>query len=133
MSARPSARPSRTNSSIRQEISKSKCEIEQARLLVLSTADKIDREGAKAAKGLISMIKIVVPSMTARVVDRAIQAFGGKGVTNDTPLAHYYISARYLRIGDGPDEVHMYQLGRNIVKETLSKQRLHVPYFDEIS
>ena len=122
----------RDYSSIRQEIAASRCEIEQARLLVLKTADTIDREGAKAAKGLISMIKIVVPKVTARVVDRAIQAFGGKGVTNDTPLADYYVSARYLRIGDGPDEVHMYQLGRNTVKERLAQDRFHVPYFDEV-
>ena len=117
-------------SSIRQDIAKSKCEIEQARLLVLATADKIDREGPTAAKALISMIKIVVPKMTEQVVDRAIQAFGGKGVSNDTPLAHYFIQARFLRIGDGPDEVHMYQLGRNVVKETMARERLHVPYFD---
>ena len=119
-------------SSIRQDIARSKCEIEQARLLVLATADKIDRHGAKAAKANISMIKIVVPAMTAKVCDRAMQAFGGKGMTNDTPLMHYYISGRYLQIGDGPDEVHMYQLGRNVVKETLARERLHVPYFDEI-
>jgi acyl-CoA dehydrogenase len=122
----------RDYSSIRQEIARSRCEIEQARLLVLKTADTIDKKGAKGARDLISMIKIVVPAMTAQVVDRAIQSFGGKGVTNDTPLAEYYISARYLRIGDGPDEVHMYQLGRNTVKERVARERQHVPYFDEI-
>ena len=119
-------------SSIRQEVARSRCEIEQARLLVLKAADTIDREGAKAARDLIAMIKIVVPAMTARVADRAIQAFGGKGVSNDTPLVHIYISGRFLQIGDGPDEVHMYQLGRNTIKARLGKQRLHAPYFDEL-
>ncbi len=119
-------------SSIRQDIARSRCEIEQARLLVLSTADKVDREGAKAAKDLVAMIKIVVPAMAAKVADRAIQAFGGKGVSNDTPLVDYYIGGRFLQIGDGPDEVHMYQLGRNTVRQTMARGRLHVPYFDEL-
>ena len=103
-------------SSIRQEIAKSRCEIEQARLLTLSAADKIDKFGAKGAKDLISMIKIVAPSMACTVVDRAIQAHGGMGVSEDTPLAGFYLYARTVRLADGPDEVHMYQLGRNTVK-----------------
>ncbi len=119
-------------SSIRQDIALSKCEIEQARLLVLAAADAIDRKGSKEAKQLISMIKIVVPKMTATVADRAIQAFGGKGVSNDTPVANIYVQARFLQIGDGPDEVHMYQLGRNVIRDTLAQERLHVPYFDEV-
>jgi len=104
-------------SSIRQDIAQSRCEIEQARLLTLSAADKIDRFGIKGAKGLISMIKIVCPRMTAKVVDRAIQAHGGLGVSQDTPLAGFWIYARAIRLADGPDEVHMHQLGRNTVKE----------------
>ena len=107
-------------SSIRQDIAKSRCEIEQARLLTLSAADKIDRFGIKAAKGLISMIKIVAPQMACNVIDRAMQAHGGKGMSGDTPLAAFYSYARYIRLADGPDEVHMYQLGRNTVKEVLS-------------
>ncbi|MBX2817286.1 MAG: acyl-CoA dehydrogenase, partial [Saprospiraceae bacterium] len=103
-------------SSIRQEIARSRCEIEQARLLTLAAADKIDRFGNKAAKDLISMIKIVVPQMTCRVVDRAIQIHGGMGVSQDTPLARFWIYARTIRLADGPDEVHMYQLGRNTIK-----------------
>jgi len=106
-------------SSIRQEIAKSRCEIEQARLLTLSAADKIDREGIKGAKDLIAMIKIVVPTMTCTVVDRAIQAHGGMGVSQDTPLSGFWIYGRTVRIADGPDEVHMYQLGRNTVKQVL--------------
>lgn len=104
-------------SSIRQDIAKSQCEIEQARLLTLSAADKIDRFGIKAAKDLVAMIKIVVPQMACNVLDRAIQAHGGLGVSSDTPLAEFWIYARAVRIADGPDEVHMYQLGRNLIKK----------------
>lgn len=106
-------------SSIRQDIAKSACEIEQARLLTLACADKIDKFGAKGAKKLIAMIKIAVPQMTCDVVDRAIQAHGGMGVCQDTPLASFWLYGRIVRIADGPDEVHMYQLGRNLVKEAM--------------
>ena len=106
-------------SSIRQDIALSRCEIEQARLLTLSTADKIDRHGIKGAKDLVAMIKIVVPKMTCKVVDRAIQAHGGMGVCQDTPLAGFWLYARSIRIADGPDEVHMYQLGRNTIKQSI--------------
>ncbi len=109
-------------SSIRQDIAKSRCDIEQARLLTLSAADKIDRFGIKEAKDLIAMIKIVCPQMTCDVVDRAIQAHGGMGVCQDTPLAGYWVYARAIRLADGPDEVHMYQLGRNTVKAELMKR-----------
>tara|TARA_B100000768_G_scaffold38790_1_gene37603 strand:+ start:5192 stop:6403 length:1212 start_codon:yes stop_codon:yes gene_type:complete len=108
-------------SSIRQDIAKSACEIEQARLLTLAAADKIDRFGTKIGANLIAMIKIAVPQMTCNVVDRAIQAFGGMGVSQDTPLASFYVYARAIRLADGPDEVHMYQLGRNLVNEQLKK------------
>ena len=103
--------------SVRQDIAKSECEIQQARLLTLATADKIDKFGAKEAKNLIAMIKIQVPKMTCNVVDRAIQIYGGMGVSQDTPLARYYAMARVLRLADGPDEVHMFQLGRNLAKQ----------------
>lgn len=103
-------------SSIRQDIAKSRCEIEQARLLTLSAADKMDRFGNKEARDLIAMIKIVAPTMAQRVIDRAIQAHGGMGVSGDTPLAGFFAAARTIRLADGPDEVHMYQLGRNTVK-----------------
>jgi len=102
--------------SIREIIATSRCEIEQARLLTLAAADKIDRAGNKEAKDLIAMIKIVVPSMACQVVDRAIQIHGGLGFCQDTPLAEYYAYARVLRMADGPDEVHRYQLGRNMIK-----------------
>lgn len=104
-------------SSIRQDIAKSASEIEQARLLTFSAADHIDKYGVKGAKDLIAMIKIVIPKMTCDIVDRAIQSHGGKGLSDDTPLAQFYMYARTIRLADGPDEVHMYQLGRNIVKK----------------
>ncbi|MBX2874972.1 MAG: acyl-CoA dehydrogenase, partial [Saprospiraceae bacterium] len=103
-------------SSIRQDIAKSRCEVEQARLLTLSAADKMDRFGNKEARDLIAMIKIVAPTMAQQVIDRAIQAHGGMGVSGDTPLAGFFAAARTIRLADGPDEVHMYQLGRNTVK-----------------
>jgi len=113
-------------SSIRQDIARSRCDIEQARLLTLSAADKIDRFGIKEAKDLIAMIKIVCPQMTCDVVDRAIQAHGGMGVSQDTPLSIFWVYGRTIRIADGPDEVHMYQLGRNTVKQYLMKEGIPV-------
>jgi len=102
-------------SSIRQEIAQSQCDIEQARLLTLSAADKMDKKGNKASKDLIAMIKIVAPKMALNVIDRAIQIHGGKGVGPDTPLSHFFVAARMLRLADGPDEVHMYQLGKSVI------------------
>ena len=113
----PFGRTLDTYSSIRQEIAHSRCEIEQTRLLVLSAADKMDKVGNKEAKDLIAMIKIVAPNMALKVIDRAIQIMGGKGVCGDTPLAHFYASARTLRLADGPDEVHLSQLGKNTIKK----------------
>lgn len=117
----PFGRSLDTYSSVRQDIAKSACEIEQTRLLVLSAADKMDRLGNKEAKDLIAMIKIVTPNMTLRVVDRAMQIMGGRGVSSDTPLAHYFAAARMLRLADGPDEVHMSQLGKNVIKRYSGK------------
>ena len=104
-------------SSIRQDIAKSECEIQQARLLTLAAADKIDKFGIKEAKNLIAMIKIQVPQMACNVIDRAIQVHGGMGVSQDSPLAGFYVYARCIRLADGPDEVHMFQLGRNLAKQ----------------
>lgn len=114
---KPFGRTLDTYSSIRQDIGNSACEIQQTRLLVLSAADKMDRAGNKEAKDLIAMIKIVTPNMTLRVVDRAIQIMGGKGVSSDTPLAHFFAAGRMLRLADGPDEVHLSQLGKNTIKK----------------
>lgn len=106
-------------SSIRQEVARSQCEIEQARLLTLSAADKMDRLGNIESKDLIAMIKIVAPTMALNVIDRAMQIFGGEGLSEDTPLAGFWAHARTLRLADGPDEVHMYQLGRNTIKKYI--------------
>jgi acyl-CoA dehydrogenase len=104
-------------SSIRQDIAKSFCEVEMARLLTLKAADRMDKVGNKAAKDLIAAIKVVAPSMAHRVVDRAIQSHGAMGLSGDTPLAEFLTINRYVRIADGPDEVHMSQLGKQKIAE----------------
>ncbi|MFC7518018.1 acyl-CoA dehydrogenase family protein [Herbaspirillum sp. GCM10030257] len=103
--------------SVREDIAHSWCELEQARLLTLQAADKMDREGNKAAKDLIAAAKIVVPSMAARVIDRAIQVHGGMGVSQDTFLPKAYVYARFIRIGDGPDQVHLAAVAKQLVKQ----------------
>ena len=103
--------------SIRQDIALSFCEIEQARLLTLKAADAMDRHGNKVAKDLIAAIKIVAPRMTQTVADRAMQVFGGIGMASDFPPAAAFMNARYLRLADGPDEVHMAQLGKLKIAE----------------
>jgi acyl-CoA dehydrogenase len=104
-------------SSIRQDVAKSYCEIEQARLLTLKAADQMDRYGNKVAKDLIAAIKVVAPQMAQTVMDRAIQAHGGMGVSDDTVIAHFFTLNRFLRIADGPDEVHMSQLGKQKIQQ----------------
>ncbi|MEK8051318.1 acyl-CoA dehydrogenase family protein [Ideonella sp. DXS22W] len=103
--------------SVREDIARSHCEITQARLLTLAAADKMDREGNKAARDLIAAAKIVVPQMAATVIDRAIQIHGAAGVSQDTFLAEAYVYARFIRIGDGPDQVHLAALGKQLLKE----------------
>ncbi len=102
--------------SLREDIANSFCEIEQARLLTLRAADKMDREGNKAARDLIAAAKIVVPAMAARVIDRAIQVHGAMGFTQDTFLPSAYAAARYIRVGDGPDQVHLSSLARQLLR-----------------
>jgi len=106
-----------SQSSIRQDIAKSFCDIEQARLLTLKAASHMDKYGNVAARDLIAAIKIVAPQMAQTVADRAIQAHGGMGVSDDTPIAHFLTINRYLRLADGPDEVHMSQLAKLKIKE----------------
>ena len=111
-------RPLSKQQSVREDIAKSACEIEQARLLTLKAAARMDEGGNKAAKDLIAMIKIVAPSMACTVIDRAIQIHGAAGVSQDFFLAHAYAGARSIRLADGPDQVHMMQLGRNLAAAT---------------
>ncbi|MFN0140688.1 MAG: acyl-CoA dehydrogenase family protein [Pyrinomonadaceae bacterium] len=103
---------------IRQWIAQARCSIDQARLLVLNAAWKMDTLGNKAARKEIAMIKAVVPRMALEVIDRAIQIHGGAGVSQDTPLAEFWIYARSLRLADGPDEVHL---------ESIAKLELNIP------
>jgi acyl-CoA dehydrogenase len=92
---------------IRADIAKSRIEIDQARLLTLAAAYKMDTAGNKAARAEISMIKVVAPNVTLQVLDRAIQAHGAAGVSQDTFLAEAWAHTRTLRLADGPDEVHL--------------------------
>ncbi|OAL33659.1 hypothetical protein AYO20_06997 [Fonsecaea nubica] len=96
-----------------ERVAKSRIEIDSARLAVLNAAIKIDQSNAKDALKEIAEVKVQVPNMLLDVLDRAIQAYGGAGVSQDTPLAAMWSSGRTMRIVDGPDEVHMLQLGRN--------------------
>ena len=110
-------------SSIRQDVAKSFCEVEMARLLTLKAADAIDRFGNKQAKDLIAAIKVVAPTMAQTVSDRAIQAHGGMGVSEDTPVAYFLTLNRYVRLTDGPEEVHMSQLGKQKIAEYVAANR----------
>lgn len=101
---------------IQEWIADSRAEIEQARLLVLKTAWLMETQGHRAAHTEISAIKQVVPAMACGVIDRAIQAFGGAGLSDDVPLAGLFAQARLLRIADGPDEVHKRSVARQELK-----------------
>jgi acyl-CoA dehydrogenase len=108
-------RPLAEQGTIRAGIADSRIAIEQARLMVLHAARLMDEKGNQAARAEIAMIKVVAPHMALGVIDRAIQAFGGAGVGQDTFLAAAWAQARALRIFDGPDEVH---------RETVAKLEL---------
>ena len=101
-------------------IATARIEIEQARLLVLKAAWMIDTVGAKGARKEIAAIKVAVPAMAQRVIDNAIQAHGGAGVSQDTVLAAMYAGIRTLRIVDGPDEVHIRDIARLEIKPYLA-------------
>jgi acyl-CoA dehydrogenase len=97
---------------LKQDIARTRCEIDQARLLTLNAAHMMDTAGNKAARREIAMIKVVAPEMLCRVIDRAIQVHGAMGVSQDTFLADAYAHARTLRLVDGPDEVHREAIAR---------------------
>jgi acyl-CoA dehydrogenase len=103
--------------SIREHIAQMHCDIEQARLLTLKAADNMDRFGNKVSRNIIAAIKIVAPKMACNVIDQAIQMHGAAGTSQDYILSASYAYARTVRLADGPDEVHMMQLGRNLIKE----------------
>lgn len=96
----------------RERIAESRILIDQARLLVLNAADKMDKVGNRVARKEIGMIKVAAPNMACQVIDWAIQVHGGGGVCDDFGLAYAYAAARTLRLADGPDEVHRDQLAR---------------------
>ncbi len=102
-------------------IAQSRIEIEQARLLVMKAAWMIDTYGAKGARKEIAAIKVVAPNVALKVVDRAIQTFGGAGVSDDVPLAAWYAGLRTLRIADGPDEVHVRDVARLELREQVAR------------
>jgi acyl-CoA dehydrogenase len=106
--------------SVLEDIAKSFSEIEQARLLTLKTARKIDELGAKDARDLIAAAKITVPLMTQTVIDRCMQIHGAAGLTADYPMAEAFNYARWCRQADGPDQVHMMALGKQVVKRYTS-------------
>jgi acyl-CoA dehydrogenase len=105
-----------------ERIADARCAIDQARLLTLKAAYMMDTVGNKVAKAEIAMIKVVAPNVACQVVDMAIQAHGGGGVSNDFPLAYLYANSRTLRLADGPDEVHR----QSIAKLELARH-MHLP------
>ena len=108
-------KPLAEQGTIRRDIAQSRIEIDQARLLTMNAAQLMDTAGNKAARAAIAMIKVVAPNVALQVIDRAIQAHGAMGVSQDTFLAHAWAHARTLRLADGPDEVHL---------ETIAKLEL---------
>ena len=108
----PFGKPLREHGVLLEWVAKSRMEIDASRLVVLNAAIKIDSGDAKAALVEIAESKVLVPSMAITVIDRAIQAHGAMGVCQDTPLANMWAHIRTLRIADGPDEVHLNQMGR---------------------
>jgi acyl-CoA dehydrogenase len=116
-------KPLADQGTIRADIALSRMEIEQVRLLTLKTAYLMDTVGNKAARAEIAMIKVVAPNVTLRVLDRAIQAHGGAGVSQDTFLAGAWANVRTLRLADGHDEVHTEAIARQEREKDASQAR----------
>lgn len=117
-------KPLAAQGTIQKDIADSRMELEAARLLTYHAAEKIDGTGSKDCRMWVAMIKVQVPNMALRVLDRAIQCFGAAGVSNDTPLAYMHAQIRTLRIADGPDAVHrrtiaLMELGKYVPRETI--------------
>jgi acyl-CoA dehydrogenase len=112
-------RPLAEQGTIRADIAESRIAIEQARLLTMKAAYMMDTVGNKAARGELAMVKVVVPRMTLHVLDRAIQAHGAAGVSDDFPLAAAWAHSRTIRLADGPDEVHREAIAKLELKKSV--------------
>jgi acyl-CoA dehydrogenase len=119
LTRKPFGRPLSDQGVTRERIANARILIDQARYLVLAAADRMDKVGNKQAKKEIAMIKVAAPSMACQVIDWAMQVHGGAGVSEDTPLASMYASARTIRFADGPDEVHRNQIGKFELEQYL--------------
>lgn len=116
-------RPLADHGVTRARIAEARIAIDQARLLTLNAADLMDRHGNKAARKEIGMIKVAAPAMAGKVLDWAIQLYGGAGVSDDFPLAYAWAQARTLRLADGPDEVHRDQIARLEMKQQAAREK----------
>jgi acyl-CoA dehydrogenase len=115
-----------TQSIWHERIAESRCLIDQARLMVLKAAHMMDTVGNKVARKEIAMIKVIVPQMTLRIIDWAIQAHGAAGVSEDFPLARLWSMQRTLRLADGPDEVHRNSIAKLELAQHLAQSAEHI-------